>query len=609
MFFQGEGERRGEELQPFWDRFSCLASGARGLHMLSSAAVPAAKAPRRAGSKSLSESAEDRVGRWGVSSRYHRLPSRIEDDYVITEKVLGSGYNGLVRMAHSKGGASQKKFAVKAFKLSSIKGEKREQLDSEVSVFLGMDHPHVARLYDVYETAAYLHLVMECLEGGELFDRVMQRTRFSEHDAAEATRQMLLVVNYLHTQGVVHRDLKLENFLYDSASGDTLKLIDFGFSKVFDPNVKMCATCGTLAYVAPEVLQRSYTSQCDMWSLGVIAFILLSGYMPFAGSQQEQTENIAAGKYLLKKERWNSVSPSGLAFVKSLLQVDPSRRLTAEQALEHPWIVQGCAQTAVEIDDSVLEGLRNFSGASKFRRCCMQMMAWSLSREERDKVRDYFVSLDANRQGTITLMELKQVMSSKFRISDDETMKMFEALDSNNDETIHYSDFLAAMLNTRIAMHDDLLRSAFKRFDADASGYITADNLREVLGDDYEGEKVETLLKEADLLNDNRISYAEFEAFLRDVPLDLRVVAEAIIDTELKKHGEGHTRSTSNWAQAPMRMMKRTNSKSLLPSRAYSTAPEIETKQAGASKSAAPRLLGDKHGGKRSIQKQCCSMQ
>jgi len=540
---------------PWWSLLPCLGLGVQGLRALLTT-QPTSKGTE-SGALKVSEEAEARVGRWGVSSRYHQLPIRIEDDYTVSDHALGSGFNGLVRLARSKNDACQRKYAVKAFNLHRITGDKRAFLDSEVSVFLGMDHPHVARLYDVYETKEALYLVMECLEGGELFDRVAELKRFSESDAAEATRQMLLVVNYLHSHGVVHRDLKLENFLYDSKSGNTLKLIDFGLSKLSDPHARMCYTCGTLGYIAPEVLQKDYTSQCDLWSLGIIAFILLSGYMPFSGSQQTQVADIRAGRYSYKEKRWSSVSPVGFDFVQSLLKVDPSERLTAEQALQHPWIVQRCSKADVELDDSILKGLRQFSGASKFRRCCMELMAWSLSREERDAVHEYFVSLDTSHQGTITLADLKQVMSSKFHISDDETGRIFEAMDSHHDETIHYSDFLAAMVNTRIAMHDGLLRSAFKRFDSDASGYITVEDLREVLGDDFEGEKVDTMLKEADLLKDNRISYAEFVAYLRCEPLDLHTAAEAIIDTELKKQAQTSIAASGKWARSPIDVVKR----------------------------------------------------
>merc|ERR1719394_1577252 len=138
--------------------------------------------------------------------------------------------------------------------------------------------------------------------------------------------------------------------------------------------------------------------------------------------------------------------------------------------------------------EEVVNALVQFGQATKFRRCCMEMMAWSLSNEERAKVRQYFVSMDQNHQGTITLQELKKVLEDKFHVPEDETRQVFAALDTNNDEEIHYSDFLAAMVSTRIALHDDLLKSAFKKFDVDNSGYITAANLKQVLGNTFEGE-------------------------------------------------------------------------------------------------------------------------
>merc|ERR1719221_439021 len=149
---------------------------------------------------------------------------------------------------------------------------------------------------------------MECMEGGELFDRISELKRFGEPDAADAMWQMLLSLNYIHSHGIVHRDIKLENFLYDQKNSDHLKLIDFGFSKMWDPNIKMRISCGTLSYIAPEVLGKCYTSQCDMWSLGVIVFILLAGYMPFSGSEEQQVKNITQGNYKMKTERWHNVS-------------------------------------------------------------------------------------------------------------------------------------------------------------------------------------------------------------------------------------------------------------------------------------------------------------
>jgi len=483
------------------------------------------------------ERAVSTCGKIAVSGRYHRSPRKLEDDYEVTQKVLGSGYNGVVRMGVNKVNKDLK-CAVKAFKLAGLQGDKKQQLESEVEIFLVMDHPHVTRLFDVYESGDYLHMVMECMEGGELFDRVTELKQFSERDAADSVWQMLLALNYLHSHGMVHRDLKLENFLYDQKNSSHLKLIDFGFSKVWEPSIKMHVSCGTLSYVAPEVLEKSYTSQCDLWSLGVIVFILLAGYMPFSGAEAVQTRNISEGKYKMKPERWKNVSEDATNFVKSLLQVDPKKRLTCQSALDHTWVANR-HQYKTEVNQDICDALRNFGHASKFKRVCMEMMAWSLTNEERSKVRDYFIAMDTTQKGTITLAELKEVLINKFHISDAETSAIFHAMDTNHDEEIHYADFLAAMVSTRIAVHDDLLRQAFKKFDTDNSGYITADNLREVLGDHHEGEEVEDLMKEADFKHDGRISYEEFVAYIKGTPMDGHEnAANKVIDGLIQKGAE-----------------------------------------------------------------------
>lgn len=480
------------------------------------------------------ERAETAVGKIAVSGRYHRHPKKLEDDYEHTQKVLGSGYNGVVRMGVSKVNKNAK-VAIKAFKLTGLAADKRQQLESEVEIFLVMDHPHVTRLLDVYEGPEHLNLIMECMEGGELFDRVTELKQFSERDAADSVWQMLLAVNYLHSHGMVHRDLKLENFLYDQKNSSHLKLIDFGFSKVWEPSIKMHVSCGTLSYVAPEVLQKSYTSQCDLWSLGVIVFILLAGYMPFSGAEAIQTKNISEGKYKMKPERWKNVSAEASDFVKSLLQVDPKKRLTCQGALDHTWIANR-HQYKTEVNQDVCDALRSFGHASKFKRVCMEMMAWSLSNEERAQVREYFISMDKSQQGTITLSELKDVMVNKFHISDAETAEIFKSMDTNHDEEIHYADFLAAMMTTRIAVHDDLLKQAFKKFDTDNSGFITVANLREVLGEQHEGDDVEALLREADYRGDGKIAFDEFVAYIKGDSLDgHQVAAGKVIDGMIKK--------------------------------------------------------------------------
>lgn len=281
-----------------------------------------------------------------VSGCYHGKTKKLEGDYIVTQNILGSSINE-VKMAVSVT-QPQKQFAVKRIKRTSILsylfGTSDVDSFSEVENYLCFDHPHITKLHDVYETQQHFHLVMECMEGGDLCTRLEEKGKFSEMEASKAIRQMLQALEYLHKEGFAHRDVKLENFLYDTKNGSHLKLADFGFTS---SKAKMKDCVGTLSYAAPEVIKCrhgskncSYTKQCDMWSMGVLGFLLLADTMPFAGDEASQMRQIRQGSFNMQPEGWRNLSAEGKDFIQALLLIDPSKRLTAEKALEHPWITQ-----------------------------------------------------------------------------------------------------------------------------------------------------------------------------------------------------------------------------------------------------------------------------
>lgn len=312
------------------------------------------------------EPLDARLGRIPISGRYHGDTRKIEQDYIVTQQVLSSSCNGEVRIAMSRSQHGQN-FVVKSIprrsraNLGFLKKDSDMDQLSEVENHLCMDHPHITRLLDVYETKENFHLVMEYMEGGDLHEFVIDNGRCSEQEARKAIHQMLLALDYIHRQGVVHRDVKLENFLRDSKG--SLQLTDFGFSRSCGASGKEEWTdgCGSVGYIAPEVVkcirgQKSgYSTQCDMWSVGVIGFILLSGVMPFTGDEAARMSKISRGRYNMKPELWSSVSPDGINFIQALLTVCPSKRLTARTALKHPWFspIQGeaAASFVVKRDD------------------------------------------------------------------------------------------------------------------------------------------------------------------------------------------------------------------------------------------------------------------
>lgn len=464
--------------------------------------------------------AERKGSKVNIASRYHR-GRNIADDYEIEVDVLGTGYSGHVKLAKNR--ATGTKHAVKTLKIKGVKKRKLQELEAETEIFLSMDHPHVACLEDVYEMDDRLYFVMELLEGGELFDRLMKQHHYSEFYAATATHEMLLAVNYLHAHKIVHRDLKLENFLYESKMTKShLKLIDFGFSKLYDPNTKMAQSCGTISYIPPEVLAGSYTEKCDLWSLGVIVYMLLSGKAPFYGSDDEATiKMIRKCKYKMQPKEWDRVSQQAKDFVKAVLVLDPAKRLSAHDALEHPWIKQREADEFknARIEPQILQTLQQFSKASHFRRACMTIMAWSMSVQERDQVRNSFLSLDPHHVGTIKLTDLKKVLEKNPSISPEVVAELCEALHHTaHDHEISYHDYLAAVAHSRVTLHNNEVRETFRRFDTNGSGYITVENLRYVLGDKFEGADVEDLIKEADADGDGHIDYEEFLKYLSQGP-------------------------------------------------------------------------------------------
>ncbi|GAX83638.1 hypothetical protein CEUSTIGMA_g11062.t1 [Chlamydomonas eustigma] len=222
-------------------------------------------------------------------------------------------------------------------------------LEREIQVLIKVNHPNCIKLYDVYITPRKVYLVTELVTGGELLDRVTEKGNYTEKDAASLIRQILEGVAYLHANGIVHRDLKLENMIMMNERDDSpVKIADFGLSKFFSPETVLSTMCGSPQYVAPEVLGvgdglKEYSPAVDMWSVGVILFILLSGYSPFDDDNDAVLfEKIKKGTYDADDPIWEGISKDAKDIVAKLLTVDSSARLSAEQALQHPWVQGKC---------------------------------------------------------------------------------------------------------------------------------------------------------------------------------------------------------------------------------------------------------------------------
>ncbi|KAJ9685042.1 hypothetical protein PVL29_017181 [Vitis rotundifolia] len=330
-------------------------------------------------------------------------------EFFILGRKLGQGQFGTTFLCVEK--ATRKEYACKSIaKRKLVTDEDVEDVRREIQIMHHLTgHPNVISIKGAYEDAVAVHVVMELCKGGELFDRIIQRGHYTERKAAELTRTIVGVVEACHSLGVMHRDLKPENFLLVNEEEDSLlKTIDFGLSVFFKPGEKFTDVVGSPYYVAPEVLRKRYGPEADVWSAGVILYILLSGVPPFwAETEQGIFEQVLHGDLDFSTDPWPSISESAKDLVRRMLVRDPRRRLTAHEVLCHPWVqVDGVAPDK-PLDSAVLSRLKQFSAMNKLKKMALIVIAENLSEEEIAGLKEMFKMIDTDNSGQITFEELK----------------------------------------------------------------------------------------------------------------------------------------------------------------------------------------------------------
>eukprot|EP00753_Platysulcus_tardus_P000415 PLAT10435.1.p1 GENE.PLAT10435.1~~PLAT10435.1.p1 ORF type:complete len:364 (-),score=195.57 PLAT10435.1:142-1233(-) len=281
-------------------------------------------------------------------------------------KTLGTGSFATVKLGIDKTDSSE--WAVKCIAKSTLTDEDEEALKSEVAILQQVDHEHIVKLREIFNCPKTFYMVMELMTGGELFDRIVEKEKYTEAEARDVIRKIASALVYCHDMGIVHRDLKPENLLYSEHEDGTtdIKIADFGLAKLINADDLMSTACGTPGYVAPEILEaRPYDSAVDLWSLGVIAYILLCGFPPFYEENNSRLFNaIKAGDFDYPSPFWDDVSSEAKDLINCLLVVDPTERYTARQVLDHPWITGEVARTDLM---SAVKQMRAFNARRKFK--------------------------------------------------------------------------------------------------------------------------------------------------------------------------------------------------------------------------------------------------
>ena len=459
--------------------------------------------------------AEDKQG-FNKEEFVGKAEGKLTDKYEII-KEIGSG--GFSRCLLVKNKITKSSYACKELQKKSVSDY--EGLMREVNLMIKLDHPNIIKLYEYYENEKSIYLIMELCTGGELFDRIVENTengiQYTEKQAATLFRQMMDAINYCHKNGIVHRDLKPENLLFlNKKENSPIKVIDFGMSKRFD-NIKfMNEKVGTAYYISPEVLQGKYDEKCDIWSAGVILYIIICGYPCFNGEDDDEIfAAIQKGKIQFPSPEWDEISDDVKKLIKKMC-CPPDKRLTAEQVLEDTWVKDNAPHSSKIKIPTNKDGFKIYANSNKLRKAVLTYIASRLSEEEIKKIKEGFQAIDTNNDGKLTLEEMKKAIE-KGDMNIEFNEEIFKQIDTDNSGNIEYTEFITACLDKNLYMNEEKLREAFNLFDADKSGKISKDEIEKVLRLGPNSKEINAIMAKHDTNKDGEIDFKEFLEMMKEI--------------------------------------------------------------------------------------------
>ena len=433
---------------------------------------------------------------------------------------IGEGGFGKVRtIIHKKTGQ------LRAMKL--IKKSKEFNLD-EIENLMLLNHPNILKLFEYYyDEEENIYIITEYIRGEELFNKIQEVVRFSEEEAAIIIKSVLQAIAYCHSRGIIHRDLKPENILIPTGSSKIdytlLKIIDFGASVLKKDDGKISFRFGTPYYIAPEVLKESYNEKCDVWSIGVIFYLLLLGQAPFDGEDDDTIcQKIISEEIDYEKSSIKALSKEAVDFMKKLLEKNPDKRISSSQALEHAWIKKFAPHTKVNkaFSRKIYKNLSNFREQSQLSTAVTTFITnYLMNDDELKLLKKLFFELDVKGVGVITRDELFRGMDECFgnKITREEVDQIFSNIDYDNNGTISFDEFVKAAIDKKKILTEEKLKAAFSLFDRNGDGDIEAKELKEVIGDDTnsDNEVWFQMIKEVDLDGNGVIDFDEFKDMMK----------------------------------------------------------------------------------------------
>ena len=403
-------------------------------------------------------------------------------------KILGQGSFGTVYLVKHK--QINGYFAMKVIKKS--KNDKDdENLMNEINILRKLDHPNIVKINDFYTTKTEYTLVTEYCPEGELFYEIKNFAPFNEALAGWYMKQILSAVNYCHKLKIIHRDLKPENILIykkNKNGFNTIKIIDFGTAIIFNKKINDKSLTGSIYYIAPEVLSknRNYTEKCDVWSCGIIMYILLTGIPPFNGETDEEiVTKIMNGRFNMEKYPWPIISSQAKDLIKKLLEFDSSKRITAEEALSHPWFEckevksgDNAGLYKIKNPNKLLNNLVKYKSDNVLRCAIIAYLVHNnIQLEQVHEAIKLFNQIDKNGDGQISKEELSKGLENTLKLTGKDLKEkvniIFNNIDTDHNGFIEYEEFIRAAVDKEYFLSENFLRFAFDYFDRDKNGQIS----------------------------------------------------------------------------------------------------------------------------------------
>lgn len=441
----------------------------------------------------------------------------IEKHYTLGKRLGEPGAYGYAQLATSI--ATGKQYAAKVISKRGMSENSLDSIRSEIGHLKTLNHPGILKGFDAFETVSTLYIITEFCGGGELFDRISARKRFTEKDAQLVLHQLMEALDYLHKRNIAHCDLKPDNFLFLGREEESpIKIIDFGMSKYFKRGEKSDLTQGTLFYMAPEVIRGKYTWHCDIWSMGVVMFVMLFGYPPFHGRDSTITDKIQKGFNPKVKEGFGpwfpvkyQVSESARDLLSQMLNMSPTDRLSASEVLQHPWM------TGKDAKDYPLEGIvdriSNLSRNTKLKTALLKSLGGSkFSESELEVLQKIFEAVDADGDGVITQAELKEAVEKNGSNVDTQmAAQLITLADADGDGQLSYDELLMAAVHRKLVAKEDRLWETFCSLDKNMDGKLSIEEISQGLSDG-DADIAKQMISEVDQDGDGLVDYQEFLA-------------------------------------------------------------------------------------------------